>query len=221
MPRTSPESGRHPVPEGGARVVAFGAYDAAPDLTVLEFCVGMALARKGPLTASGIAAEISAWFDHPVRARSLGAQLDAMVRRGWARLEAGNLHDRRSRKRRRCRGFLLRACAPARWRPPAARRRRLHVPDQGIREERIMIHRQSITVLVAASLNLAGNRSAARLRQRRRRGAPERGRALLQGAQARHLVLLREAQRGAAQELPPRRHRRASAWPRSAPSLTN
>ncbi|MGE8134898.1 hypothetical protein ACQKO5_14945 [Novosphingobium subterraneum] len=89
MPRTSPEPARNPVPESGARVVAFGAYDAAPDLTVLEFCVGMALARKGPLTARGIAAEISAWFDHPVRARSLSAQLDAIVRRGWARLEAG------------------------------------------------------------------------------------------------------------------------------------
>jgi hypothetical protein len=37
MPRTSPESGRHPVPEGGARVSACGAYDAAPDMTVLEF----------------------------------------------------------------------------------------------------------------------------------------------------------------------------------------
>ena len=52
MPRTSPESGRHPVPEGGARVVAFGAYDAAPDLTVLEFCVGMALAREKRMAAS-------------------------------------------------------------------------------------------------------------------------------------------------------------------------
>jgi hypothetical protein len=89
MPRTSPELDRNPVPELGARVVAFGAYDAAPDLTVLEFCIGMALARKGPLTARGIAAEISAWFDHPVRARSLSAQLDAIVGRGWARLEAG------------------------------------------------------------------------------------------------------------------------------------
>jgi hypothetical protein len=89
MPRTSPEPDRIPVPEGASRVIAFGAYDAAPDLTVLEFCVGMALARKGPLTARGIAAEISAWFDHPVRARSLRNQLEAIVRRGWARLEAG------------------------------------------------------------------------------------------------------------------------------------
>ena len=89
MPRTSPEPGRNPVPADASRVIAFGAYDAAPDLTVLEFCVGMALARKGPLTARGIAAEISTWFDHPVRARSLRNQLEAIVRRGWARLEAG------------------------------------------------------------------------------------------------------------------------------------
>ncbi len=89
MPRTSPDPDRNAVPEGSARVVAFGAYDAAPDLTVLEFCVGMALARKGPLTARGIAAEISTWFDHPVRARSLRTQLEAVVRRGWARLEEG------------------------------------------------------------------------------------------------------------------------------------
>jgi hypothetical protein len=74
-------------------------------MTVLEFCVGMALARKGPLTASGIAAEISAWFDHPVRARSLGAQLDAIVRRGAGR--GSRREPTRSPKpeARRCRGF--------------------------------------------------------------------------------------------------------------------
>jgi len=82
MPRTSPESGRHPVPEGGARVVAFGAYDAAPDLTVLEFYGIRDIGVTGVQTCA-------LPIYHPVRARSLGAQLDAMVRRGWARLEAG------------------------------------------------------------------------------------------------------------------------------------
>jgi hypothetical protein len=83
-----------------------------------------------------------------------------------------------------------------------------------------MNHRQCIALLAASSLNLAGT---APLRASDGDGVEvrSRGRALLQGAQARHLVLLREAQRGAAQE-----RRRAAAgarapWLQSAPSLRN
>lgn len=131
MPRTSPEPGRNPVPEGASRVIAFAAYDAASDLTVLEFCLRLALARKGPLTARGIAAEISAWFDHSVRARSLSAQLDAIVRRGWARLEAGTYTIAEAGSEALS-GFTHALVRLADKRRSAARPRRLHIPDQGI-----------------------------------------------------------------------------------------
>lgn len=131
MPRTSLESGRNPVPEGASRAIAFGAYDTAPDLTVLEFCLRLALARKGPLTARGIAAKISAGFGHPVYARSLDAQLDAIVRRGWARLETGTytIAEAGSEALSSLTHALVRL---ADKRSQAARPRRLHVPDQGI-----------------------------------------------------------------------------------------
>ena len=81
MPRISPDS--------GARVVALSDVGAPTDMTVLEFCVGMALARRGSLTAREIAGEISTWLDKPVRCRALNSQLKAIAARGWARLEAG------------------------------------------------------------------------------------------------------------------------------------
>ena len=81
MPRTSPES--------GASVVVLSDVGVANDMTVLEFCVGMALARRGSLTAREIAVEVSTWLDKPVRCRALNSQLKAIAARGWARLEAG------------------------------------------------------------------------------------------------------------------------------------
>ena len=56
MPRTSPES--------GASVVALSDVGVATDMTVLEFCVGMALARRGSLTAR----EIAGKNPHAIRA---------------------------------------------------------------------------------------------------------------------------------------------------------
>jgi hypothetical protein len=81
MPRTSPDS--------SARVVALSDVGAVIDMTVLEFCVGMALARRGSLTAREIAGEVSIWLDKPVRCRVLNGQLRAIAARGWASLEAG------------------------------------------------------------------------------------------------------------------------------------
>ena len=81
MPRTSPESSAH--------VVALSDVGVATDMTVLEFCVGMALARRGSLTAREIAGEVSTWLDKPVRCRALNGQLKAMAARDWASLEAG------------------------------------------------------------------------------------------------------------------------------------
>ena len=81
MPRTSPDS--------SARVVALSDVGVTADMTVLEFCVGMALARRGSLTAREIAGEVSTWLDKPVRCRALNGQLKAMAARDWASLEAG------------------------------------------------------------------------------------------------------------------------------------
>ena len=94
MPRTSPELG--PILRGqpardssGASVVALSEVGSTADMTVLEFCIGMALARRGSLTAREIAGEVSTWLDKPVRCRMLNGQLKTIAARGWARLEAG------------------------------------------------------------------------------------------------------------------------------------
>jgi hypothetical protein len=82
MPRTSHDSSAH--------VISLSDVGVATDMTVLEFCVGMALARRGSLTAREIAGEISTWLDKPVQSRALNGQLKAIAARGWASLEAGN-----------------------------------------------------------------------------------------------------------------------------------
>jgi len=81
MPRTSHDSSAH--------VISLSDVGVATDMTVLEFCVGMALARRGSLTAREIADEVSTWLDKPVRCRALSGQLKAISARGWASLEAG------------------------------------------------------------------------------------------------------------------------------------
>ncbi len=81
MPRTSHDSSAH--------VISLSDVGVATDMTVLEFCVGMALARRGSLTAREIVDEVSTWLDKPVRCRALSGQLKAIAARGWASLEAG------------------------------------------------------------------------------------------------------------------------------------
>ena len=81
MPRTSHDSSAH--------VISLSDVGVATDMTGLEFCVGMALARRGSLTAREIADEVSTWLDKPVRCRALSGQLKAIAARGWASLEAG------------------------------------------------------------------------------------------------------------------------------------
>jgi len=127
----------------------------ATDMTVLEFCVGMALARRGSLTAREIAGEVSTWLDKPVALPRAERPAQGHCGAGLARPRGRDLHAQRSRNRSAAR-LLQRARADARWRPPAARCRCLHVTDQGIREERIMNHRQCIALLAASSLTLAG-----------------------------------------------------------------
>ena len=81
MPRTSHDSSAH--------VISLSDVGVATDMTVLEFCVGMALARRGSLTAREIADEVSTWLDKPIHCRALSGQLKAIAARGWASLEAG------------------------------------------------------------------------------------------------------------------------------------
>ncbi len=66
---------------GKGRVVA--------DMSVMEFFVGMALCRKGPLSRAQVAGDVSRWFDGPIGAADLKIPLAGLVARGWARFEAG------------------------------------------------------------------------------------------------------------------------------------
>lgn len=86
MPRISTDRSERTPSVRAEGVVHLDGYGAPPDMTVLEFCAGMALARNGPLTARGIAAEISVWLGRPIRAGALRQQLGTLVRRGWAQI---------------------------------------------------------------------------------------------------------------------------------------
>ncbi|SLK08119.1 hypothetical protein SAMN06295987_107124 [Novosphingobium mathurense] len=90
MPPTSRNGGgRMPPSAPGATVVPLSAVGALADMSMVEFCLGMALARRAPQSAGELAAEVSAWFDRPVRPRALNAPLDAMLGRGWVAPGAG------------------------------------------------------------------------------------------------------------------------------------
>lgn len=90
MPPTSRNGGgRMPPSRPGATVVPLSAVGVLADMSMVEFCLGMALSRRAPQSAGELAAEVSAWFDRPVRARSLKAPLEAMLGRGWLAPDAG------------------------------------------------------------------------------------------------------------------------------------
>ncbi|MBS0475170.1 MAG: hypothetical protein JSR28_08475 [Proteobacteria bacterium] len=59
------------------------AVGALADISMVEFFLGMALSRRAPQGVGELAAELSVWFDRPVRARALKGPLDAMLGRGW------------------------------------------------------------------------------------------------------------------------------------------
>lgn len=59
------------------------------DMSVMEFFVGMALCRKGPLSGAQLAYDVSRWFDGPIGTLDLNGPLAAIVARGWARFEQG------------------------------------------------------------------------------------------------------------------------------------
>ncbi|WP_214647788.1 hypothetical protein [Novosphingobium aerophilum] len=72
-----------PPSEPGATVIPLSAVGALADMSVVEFCLGMALSRRAPQSAGELAAELSAWFDRQVRSRAIKAPLEAMLGRGW------------------------------------------------------------------------------------------------------------------------------------------
>ena len=84
MPPTSRNGGgASPPSEPGAKIVPLSAVGALADMSMVEFCLGMALSRRAPQSSGELAAELSVWFDRQVRARALKAPLEAMLGRGW------------------------------------------------------------------------------------------------------------------------------------------
>jgi len=74
---------------GDRKLLFFGKASVWPEMTVMEFLVGMSLCRRGPLSSAGVAADVSKWFDKAVEAVELMPSLMGIVERGWAKVEAG------------------------------------------------------------------------------------------------------------------------------------
>lgn len=71
-------------------VLAFGHHALPCDMTVVEFLVGMTLARRGPLTSTAIAREVSSWLGKELRVAELRPALFGLVQHQWASAEAGS-----------------------------------------------------------------------------------------------------------------------------------
>lgn len=71
-------------------VLAFGHHSLACDMSVVEFLVGMALARRGPMTPTAIAREVSSWLGKELRVAELRPALLGIARQRWASAEAGS-----------------------------------------------------------------------------------------------------------------------------------
>lgn len=59
------------------------------DMSVMEFLVGMALCRKGPLSGNDVARDVARWFDCPIGVAQVRSPLAALTGRGWSRFEQG------------------------------------------------------------------------------------------------------------------------------------
>ncbi len=71
------------------KLVTLGRHGLIPDMSVIEFLVGMALCRSGPSTSTAIAGEVSGWLDCKVRVAELQPSLTSITSRGWVHLDAG------------------------------------------------------------------------------------------------------------------------------------
>ena len=70
-------------------VLFIGKGRMTADMSVMEFLVGMALCRKGPLPGSEVARDVARWFDCPIGVAQVRGALSGLIGRGWARLEQG------------------------------------------------------------------------------------------------------------------------------------
>lgn len=66
-----------------------GRHGLVPDMSVIEFLVGMALCRCGPCSSTVIAREVSGWLDCKLRVAELAPSLASVTARGWVRVDAG------------------------------------------------------------------------------------------------------------------------------------
>jgi hypothetical protein len=71
------------------RLVTLGQHGLIPDMSVIEFLVGIALCRYGSSTSTAIAREVSIWLDCKVRVAELRPSLASMTARGWVHSDAG------------------------------------------------------------------------------------------------------------------------------------
>lgn len=70
-------------------VLFLGKGRMVSDMSVMEFFIGMALCRRGPLSGAQLAHDVSRWFDGPIGMLDLNGPLDVIVGRGWVRFEQG------------------------------------------------------------------------------------------------------------------------------------
>ena len=86
-----------------------------PDMSVIEFLVGLALCRCGPSTSTAIAREVSGWLDCKASGSpSCKPSLTSMTARGWVRLDAGTYAIADSGDRGMCRAVYVGCHPPAR-----------------------------------------------------------------------------------------------------------
>lgn len=71
-------------------VLAFGHHSLACDMSAMEFLVGIALARRRPLTSTAIARKVASWLGKELRVAELRPALLGIVQRQWANAEAGS-----------------------------------------------------------------------------------------------------------------------------------
>ncbi len=70
-------------------IIPLGRHGLVPDMSVIEFLVGMVLCRCGPSSSTVIAREVSGWLDCKLRVAEIRPTLASVTARGWVRADAG------------------------------------------------------------------------------------------------------------------------------------
>ena len=76
-------------PRGEVLQFEVGGHRLWTHMSLSEFFVVMALCRRGPSTATGVAREVSSWLDTPLPPGGLDRALHVATGLGWARLDEG------------------------------------------------------------------------------------------------------------------------------------